>query len=1393
MTNSSKANKDLLDEISGLTQRIQELEASEADRKRAEQELTIIAEIGRMIGSSFKIEEVYEQFASEVQKLISFDRLTISLINQSDNTKTLIYVSGFEIPGVKLKEPNPLKGSIANYLLQSRSAMIINIIDFADLVEKYPEITFSSAVQMGVRSVMCVPLISQNEMIGVIIFWSKKLNAYFDKDLKLAEKIGRQIAGAIANAQLYASLAETEANLCDREEQLRRLSDNLPGGLVYQIDSGEDGQQRQFSYMSKGVEKMHGITAAEALNDATSVYGQVIMEDRHRVSEAEAQALSTLSPLEVEVGLRLPSGEIRWSHFSSAPRRLSNNHLVWDGIEVDITSRKQIEEELRERRKESDRMAEEAAILAEIGRKISSSLNIDEVFERLAAESKKLIQYVRLQVTLLEPQEEKFTVVYFSGDALPRRDVGDSFPMAGSMSEAVLNKRAGIIIQGADKDEIIRVCSYVGVVSIRHMDILSLMSVPLISNDNVIGVLHFRSNKPNAYSDQDLRLAEGIGRQIAGAIINAQLYSSIAKAEVTIRESEMRFHAIFDQAAVGVAEVGTGTGRFLLVNRRLCEIVGLTEKEMLATDAQSITYPEDVNIHEEELRLLHAGKIRNFSIEKRYMRKNGDVVWVSLTISPLWKPEDPPGNHLTIVQDISKQKEMEKAKYRSEIKYRTLFESAEDHIFILQPNGQGSPIILDANQVALNRFGRTREDLIGRPIQELIPLDRKRRDHLSGRLSNPGDRVLFETEHVDKNQTIFPMEVSAQMVQIDQDPPFILAIERDITERKRIEEELNHSKETAERLAQELTIINEIGRKISSTLNIEDVFEQLAAESRKLIHYDRLLVTQLYSKEAEFRVAYNSGFDFALRKVGDSIAIEGSTAGMVLNKRASVILQAADKNESYHLCLNNGITNIKDLELLSRMCVPLISNDTMIGVLHFGSRKPNAYTERDLHLAERIGREIAGAITNAQLYTNLQKTEKSLREGRELFLRLIDAAPDGVIQTDIDGKILFANEVALRMGGYTDISELRGRSMFNFIAPEDRERMAENLRFLPRQEPVPQICRVIGDGGRSGTVEISTNVLCDENGSPYGNVLLFRDVTERNRMEEELRTSEANYRFLTENMNDMIWTVDLDLNTTYVNKSVERLLGYSPEERIGKHFSEKCTPESYEHIRRIMADQLEIEKSGSGLPNRTISMEVEYCHKNGSTVWMENLVNGVRDKNGLLIGFHGVSRNIMERKKLEQELRKILDNLESRIQERTIELEEVNTALRVLLKKGEQDLKKQGHDIKDNVDRLVMPFLQKLKTSSSIDKQEMYANIIEANLTNITSPFTNQLSDSYKTLTPKEIQIAAMIKDGKSSKEVAEIMGVSIGTVVTHRNNIRKKLKLPSREINLRSHLLSLS
>ena len=145
-------------------------------------------------------------------------------------------------------------------------------------------------------------------------------------------------------------LAEEE--LHESETRLRLLSDNLPNGLVYQIDTGKDGRQRRFLYISAGVEQLHGITTTEALNNAMSIYGQIIAEDRLRLDEEEAVAIATMETFISEARVRLPSGEIRWRLFTSAPRRLPNNHLLWDGIEIDITDRKRIEEALKEREKE---------------------------------------------------------------------------------------------------------------------------------------------------------------------------------------------------------------------------------------------------------------------------------------------------------------------------------------------------------------------------------------------------------------------------------------------------------------------------------------------------------------------------------------------------------------------------------------------------------------------------------------------------------------------------------------------------------------------------------------------------------------------------------------------------------------------------------------------------------------------------------------------------------------------------------------------------------------------------------------------------------------------------------------------------------------------------------
>lgn len=138
-----------------------------------------------------------------------------------------------------------------------------------------------------------------------------------------------------------------EAVLGEQAASLRFISTSLPGGLAYQIDSGVDGQQRRFTYLSGSVEELHEVTAAQAIEDPLTIYGQVLEPDRLVVAEGEKIAAERMSPFSAEVRVRLPSGRLRWRLFSSSPRRLPDDRLVWDGIEVDITERKQAEEELR--------------------------------------------------------------------------------------------------------------------------------------------------------------------------------------------------------------------------------------------------------------------------------------------------------------------------------------------------------------------------------------------------------------------------------------------------------------------------------------------------------------------------------------------------------------------------------------------------------------------------------------------------------------------------------------------------------------------------------------------------------------------------------------------------------------------------------------------------------------------------------------------------------------------------------------------------------------------------------------------------------------------------------------------------------------------------------------
>ena len=175
-----------------------------------------------------------------------------------------------------------------------------------------------------------------------------------------------------------------------------------------------------------------------------------------------------------------------------------------------------------------------------------------------------------------------------------------------------------------------------------------------------------------------------------------------------------------------------------------------------------------------------------------------------------------------------------------------------------------------------------------------------------------------------------------------------------------------------------------------------------------------------------------------------------------------------------------------------------------------------------------------------------------------------------------------------------------------------------------------------------------------------------------------------------------------------------------------------------------------------------------------------------RDKN--LIGAIESIRDISSGRLLEQSLYQ----REKELEEKAGQLEEINTTLRVLLKNREADWMKLENDIQSNLKQLVLPYLDKVKKGRLDQNQKAYLELIESSLQKILSPFITNMHSAFHTLSPTEIQIAHLVKEGKRSKEIASLLNMAYKTVETHRYNLRIKLGIKNEKVNLQSYLLSI-
>ena len=200
--------------------------------RQQRREATALAEIGRIISASLDIQDVYAALATSVRQLIPYDQLAIGTVDLTADTITNVYNSGHELsPARAIGQPYPLRGVATERVVRTRQAELLQAETDEALLARYPQLR--GGVSRGLRSTITVPLIARDEVVGVLTMRSARANAYTTRHLALAEQVGLEIAGAIANAWAYAALKETEAAEAVLAEIGRIISSVLDIGQVY--------------------------------------------------------------------------------------------------------------------------------------------------------------------------------------------------------------------------------------------------------------------------------------------------------------------------------------------------------------------------------------------------------------------------------------------------------------------------------------------------------------------------------------------------------------------------------------------------------------------------------------------------------------------------------------------------------------------------------------------------------------------------------------------------------------------------------------------------------------------------------------------------------------------------------------------------------------------------------------------------------------------------------------------------------------------------------------------------------------------------------------------------------------------------------------------------------
>ena len=295
-------------------------------------------------------------------------------------------------------------------------------------------------------------------------------------------------------------------------------------------------------------------------------------------------------------------------------------------------------------------------------------------------------------------------------------------------------------------------------------------------------------------------------------------------------------------------------------------------------------------------------------------------------------------------------------------------------------------------------------------------------------------------------------------------------------------------------------------------------------------------------------------------------------------------------------------------------------------------------------------------IKVAEDITERKQAEARLRESEAKFRSYIEHAPLAVFVSDGIGRYVEANQFALDMLGY-EAAALYDKRIPDIVPEEDHPVLFEAVAALRSNGYYEGELRQRRRDGQQIWISMRAVKISDDRFMAFCN-----NITDRKHAEEALRESEARYRLLADNVQDVIWLLSPDGRFTYVSPSVEKLRGYTPEEVLRQSLEEALTPTSLQVMQKAVTNYMAQIQNGVVVTVPSV-YELEQPRKDGSTVWTEAVVKEILDEHGNFSGYVGVSRDISERRRTEQELAHYRRDLEELVSERTAQLTQANQRL----------------------------------------------------------------------------------------------------------------------------------